>query len=101
MSAEVLDQSIKFVYLDTSGALRDFDPETGEGPILEVVCNDRELCEASESCEDSADQGVVRGYLGVDKHWHFDGRLTKTERLSLGLYSGQAERVEYMKGARL
>lgn len=83
---------IKFVWVDLNGALREFDPKTGEGPILEPKCRDRVLIDASESVENGAAQGVVRAYLGVDKHWHFDGLISRAERRTLDLWANADER---------
>lgn len=88
---------LKFVYVDTDNMLHEFDPETGEGPVLEE-CRDAVLIDASESVEDGAAQGVVRAYLGTDRHWHFEGLINRRERLSLGLFSNRDEREAYEKG---
>lgn len=88
----------KFVYVDMDNALHEFDPKTGEGPIITADCRDRALCDASEVAEHGPAQGVVRAYLGVDKHWHFDRYITTGERKALGLFANSAERVAWRKG---
>lgn len=92
-------QEIKFVYVDVDGeTLREFDRRRGEGPVLETT-HDRVLIESSEASEDSATQGVVRAYLGVDKHWHFDGYISREERWKLDLFKSRTEREEAKKAA--
>lgn len=96
------DTTKKFVYVDPEGGknmLREFDPATGEGPVLEE-CRDHVLIEASESVEDGPTQGVVRAYLGGDQHWHFDGRLTRDERKALSLWADTSERDLWAAEAR-
>lgn len=86
-----MSEKHKYVYVDMEGMVREFDPETGEGEILEE-CRDAVLESASDTSELRGDSGVVRAYLGVDAHWHFDGVLTRIERRRLNLWHSPAER---------
>lgn len=81
----------KFVWVDMDNNLREFDPNTGEGPVIEL-CRDHVLLDASEASEVRGDSGVVRAYLGIDRHWHLDGKLTTAERRTLGLWRSPDER---------
>lgn len=92
-----LDESIKFVYVDTEDRVIEFDPETGEGEPIEPFCNDRTLRESSAAVENEPACGVVRAYCGVDGHWHFDGYLTTAERLELLLFRDSCERARHEK----
>lgn len=92
-----LDQSIKFVYVGVDGALIEFDPVTGEGEPIEAECRDQVLISSSEVMEDRPECGVVRAYKGGDGHWHFDGYLTRAERLSLLLFRDSSERAAHLK----
>lgn len=92
--------SIKFVWVSTDGeTLHEFDPETGEGPVLEVT-RDRVLIDASEATENGPSQGVVRAYFGGDKHWHFDGLLSTAERRKLDLWGNADERERWKKSSK-
>lgn len=80
----------KFVWVDLDEKLHEYDPESGEGPVLED-CNDSVLIAASDAAE-VRDSGVVRAYFGSDKHWHLDGKLVYEERKKLGLWHNREER---------
>lgn len=82
--------NMKFVYVDVSHKLIEFDPKTGEGEELDGLIG-KDLETASEAVEDEPACGVVAAYAGADGWWHFDHYLTKDERKTLGLtaYNGE------------
>lgn len=73
-----------FVEVGTD-AVREYDPKTGEGPVIEDRTRDAVLIGASEAVEDDKAQGVVAAYLGTDGHYHFLRHLDGDELRKLGL----------------
>lgn len=76
-----MEANEKYVWVDLDENLCEFDPKTGEGPIIET-CKDRNLIESSEACEDECG-GVVVASKGVDGHWHMVRYLTRAEKREL------------------